>query len=257
MPCSQELRFFSKYSAKCTESEGKPTPVSTLVSANRIILVDDEYGYFLQSLPISSEVTEVVPTHGVDVRLTNLLSKDGMMSREEGVEAFVSDECLLLDNLRVDVGRAQGFDLRDEEIPNPFYSLDDLQPAALYKLPVWINTLLVRSSNNGLTSEVAMTFSDFLALPSIIFDHRSNSSSAVIQEESIGPSEMMVTTAGGIETSSIAGPRSLSTTLRFSNLLSIAVDRDWRVSISADTAPRSCWKFVKEVCTDLRTSSQA
>lgn len=136
MPYSQGLRLVSPYSARSTESEEKLTSVSTLVSANRIVLVDDENGDFLQSLPISSEVTEVVPTHRVDVRLTNLFSEDRVMSREEGVEALVSEECLLLDNLRVDIGRAQGFDLRDEEIPNPFDSLGHLQPTPSYELSV-------------------------------------------------------------------------------------------------------------------------
>ncbi len=56
----------------------------------------------------------------------------------------------------------------------------------------------------------------------------------------MGPSEIVLTTSGDIATSSIAGPRRVSTTLRFSSLVFIAVDRDCRVSISADTAPRSC-----------------
>lgn len=128
MLCSQELPSVSGGSAKSTGCEGKLTSVSTLVRANCVVLVDDENGNLLQSQFIPSEVTEVVPTHGIDVRLTNFLSKDRMVSREEGVEAFVSEECLLLDNLRVDIGRAQSLDLRDEEIPDPFYSLDNLQP---------------------------------------------------------------------------------------------------------------------------------
>lgn len=80
-------------------------------------------------------------------------------------------------------------------------------------------TFFVRSSSNGLTSEVAKTLCDPWDLASIIFDHRSSSSRALTQDESTCPSEIVVTTAGAMEISSIAGPRSFSTTFRFSSLV--------------------------------------
>ena len=68
---------------------------------------------------------------------------------------------------------------------------------------------------------------------------------------------MVFSTTGDIDTSSKAGPNSFSTASRFSSLPLSSVERDWRVSISADTAPKSLWKLARDASTDLRTSSHA
>ena len=60
---------------------------------------------FLESQSVTSKVTQVVPTHGVDVCLSNFISKLGMVSGQKEVEVFVSDECSLMNNLRIDAWR--------------------------------------------------------------------------------------------------------------------------------------------------------
>lgn len=121
----------------------------------------------------------------------------------------------------------------------------------------WGCTLLVKLSSRGLISDTDLTASVATSLTSMIVDLFSSSARAFNQFSSMGPSEIALTTAGDIDTSSTAGPSSLSTTLRFSNLVLRAVDRDCKVSISADTRPRSFWKLVREISTDFSTLSQA
>ena len=56
----------------------------------------------LKSQSVTCEVTQVVPTHGVDVCLSNFISKLGVMFGQKNVEVLVSNERSLLNNLRID-----------------------------------------------------------------------------------------------------------------------------------------------------------
>ena len=47
-------------------------------------------------------MAQVVPTHSVDVCLSNFISKLGMMLSQEKVEILVSNERSLLNDLRID-----------------------------------------------------------------------------------------------------------------------------------------------------------
>jgi hypothetical protein len=53
--------------------------------------------------------------------------------------------------------------------------------------------------------------------------------------------------------SSTAGPKSFSTVRLFSSFELSELERVWRLSISEETAPRSAWKPVRKVSTELRT----
>ena len=57
----------------------------------------------LESQSITCKVTQVIPTHGVDVCLSNFIRKLGMMPGQEKIEVLVSNECSLLNDLRIDV----------------------------------------------------------------------------------------------------------------------------------------------------------
>lgn len=72
---------------------------------------------------ITGEVVGVIPAHSVDVCLADVVGQLGLISRKESVQVFVFDETLLLDNLGVDVERAEGFNLRDKIIADTFHSL--------------------------------------------------------------------------------------------------------------------------------------
>ncbi len=117
-------------------------------------------------------------------------------------------------------------------------------------------TFFVKSSNSGLTPSTALMLILLFTLPSMMLDRFSICSKALIQLSSIASSEIFLTMSGDMLISSTAGRRSFSTVLRFSSFVFRAVDRDCNVWISAETTPRSVWKLVREVSTDLRTSSQ-
>lgn len=57
------------------------------------------------------------------------------MPSQERIQIFVANERLLLDDLRIDIGRSQGFDLGNEEIPNPFDSLSTRQHSKFLQVP--------------------------------------------------------------------------------------------------------------------------
>jgi hypothetical protein len=92
-------------------------------------------------------------------------------------------------------------------------------------------------SRSGLMSSMALVDSDsFLFMAAYLL---AISSRAWIQLSSKGPSDMVLTVTGDTLISSTAGPSNASTFLLFSSLAVSCVDRVWRLSISADTAPSS------------------
>ena len=80
----------------------KHTSLVHLVS-QRIMLVYSVQGYLLESHSIACEVTQVVPTHSVDVSLRNLIGKLGIMFGQKKIKVLVRNECSLLNDLRIDV----------------------------------------------------------------------------------------------------------------------------------------------------------
>ena len=66
-----------------------------------IMLVHSVLGDLLESQSITTKVSQVVPTHSVDVCLSNFISKLGMMFGQEDV--LISNECSLLNDLRIDI----------------------------------------------------------------------------------------------------------------------------------------------------------
>lgn len=99
------------------------TSMSSLVSTDRIIPVDHKDGELVESILVPREVTEVVPTHRIDICLSNLFPKDRMVSGKETVELLVANERLVLNNLSINTGRPQGFYLRHEQVSDSFDSL--------------------------------------------------------------------------------------------------------------------------------------
>ena len=67
------------------------------------MLVHGVQGDLLESQSIACEVTQVVPTHSVDISLRNFIGKLCMMFGQEKIQVFVSNECSLLNDLRIDV----------------------------------------------------------------------------------------------------------------------------------------------------------
>ncbi|CAI6330672.1 unnamed protein product [Periconia digitata] len=104
---------------------------------------------------------------------------------------------------------------------------------------------LMRSTRRGLTSSSALMSGWSLVFVDMILDRFSISARARTNPSSMGPSAILRTMTGAMLMSSTAGPSIRSTTLRFSNLVLSAMERFWRDSISADTAPRSAWKLVR------------
>lgn len=98
------------------------------VSADCIEFIDCVHFDFSQSIVVSREMMEVVPSHRIDICLCNFAGKDGMVSRKISVEVFEPHQTLLLDYLRVNVGRAERLDLGDQKIPN---ALDGLIAVSL------------------------------------------------------------------------------------------------------------------------------
>lgn len=67
-----------------------------------IMLVHSVQRNLLESHSIACKVTQVVPTHSVDVCLGDFIRKLGMMFGKEKIEVLVSNESSLLNDLRVD-----------------------------------------------------------------------------------------------------------------------------------------------------------
>ena len=78
------------------------TSLIHLVS-QRIMLVYIVQGDLLKSHSIACKVTQVVPTHSIYVSLRNLIGKLDMMFGQEEIKVLVSNECSLLNDLRIDV----------------------------------------------------------------------------------------------------------------------------------------------------------
>lgn len=195
-------------------------------------MVEGEEG---EGVAVAGEVGEEVPARRIDVGTAEVFGEGGVVVGEEGIEGFVVEEGLLLDYLGVDVGGAERFDGRDKVVSYSLYCLSIFSIPPRDRGGTVRGTLLVKLSSRGLISDTDLTTSVAFSLSSMIFDRFSSSARAFNQFSSIGPSEIARTTAGDMETSSTAGPSSFSTTLRFSNLVFRAVDRDCSVSISADT----------------------
>lgn len=70
-----------------------------------IMLVHTVQGDFLESQSIACEVTQVVPPHGVDICLSNLIGELGMMFGKEKIEVLEINESSLLNDLCIDVWR--------------------------------------------------------------------------------------------------------------------------------------------------------
>lgn len=91
--------------------------------AENVVFVEDMELELFQCLLVPGELVEIVPAHGVKVCLTYFARKHGLVPVEKGEEILELEEVLLLDNLRIDIGRPQRLDLSDKEVP---YSLDSL-----------------------------------------------------------------------------------------------------------------------------------
>lgn len=72
------------------------------VFAKSIMLVHSVQRDLLDSHSVVCKVAEVVPTHSVDVCSSDFISKLGMMFSQKIIEILVSNECSLLNDLRVD-----------------------------------------------------------------------------------------------------------------------------------------------------------
>ena len=79
----------------------RPTSLIRLISQS-IMLVHSMKRNLLESQSVTCKVTEVVPTHGVDVCLSDFISELGVVFGQKNVEVFVSNECSLLNDLRID-----------------------------------------------------------------------------------------------------------------------------------------------------------
>ncbi len=53
---------------------------------------------------VAGEITQVIPTHRVDIRLPNLFPEDRVVSSQETVQLLVTNKRLLLNDLSIDVG---------------------------------------------------------------------------------------------------------------------------------------------------------
>ena len=58
---------------------GSHTSLSARIGAKSIVFINDEQWYLLKSLLVLCEMTEVIPAHGIDVCLADLLCKLRMM----------------------------------------------------------------------------------------------------------------------------------------------------------------------------------
>lgn len=127
-------------------------------------------------------MAEVVPAHGIDVGLSDFIGELSVVPGEEGVEVSIFEEVLLLDNLSVDVRRAQGLDLSNQIVTDALYGLDILLEvkSRIHRVE-GSHTLFVKSSRSGLISVTARILTGPLNFSSITFDRFSNSSSASIQ----------------------------------------------------------------------------
>lgn len=64
-----------------------------------------------ERLQVACEIGRKVPAHRIDVRLGDLPSQCRVGFREIAEKVFELHETLLLNNLRVDIGRSHGSDL--------------------------------------------------------------------------------------------------------------------------------------------------
>ena len=67
-----------------------------------IMLVHSIPRDLLESLSVTCKVTQVVPAHSIDICLGDFISKLGMMFGQEKVDILISNECSLLNDLRID-----------------------------------------------------------------------------------------------------------------------------------------------------------
>ena len=70
--------------------------------AQSIMLVHSVQRYLLECQSIARKVAQVVPTHSVNVCLCDFIGKLRMVFGQEKIEVFVSNECSLLNDLRID-----------------------------------------------------------------------------------------------------------------------------------------------------------
>lgn len=119
-------------------------------------------------------------------------------------------------------------------------------------------TLRVSFSNKGPSSADALLGcdpgEDFFLNAAVLL---SSSDRIFVQDSSIRPVEILVTTSGDTLSSSTSGPKAFSTSLRFCSRRFSADERSCNDSISADTAARSFRKLARFFSTEFRTSSQA
>lgn len=177
------------------------------------------------------------------------------MFLEKGEEVFEFYKVLLLDDLRVDVGRAEGFDLSDQEVSYSFDGLGLVSEEGK-KGKGKVNTLSTSFSISGPISDSAFVcvWDEFFFWAAALL---STSANTLTHASSMWPSDILETTRGDTLSSSTTGPSPFSTAFLFSNLTVRAVDLDWRLSMSADTAARSLRKLVRFDSTEDRISSQA
>lgn len=69
----------------CSEWSSRGTSLDIWISANGIVLVDSKDRYPLEAMLIPRKVTQVIPTHSVDIRLTDLFGKHRVMSSQKRV----------------------------------------------------------------------------------------------------------------------------------------------------------------------------
>lgn len=68
----------------------------------RIMLVYSVQRNLLESQSIARKVTQVVPTHRVDICLSNFIGKLDMMFGQEEIKVLISNKGSLLNDLRID-----------------------------------------------------------------------------------------------------------------------------------------------------------
>lgn len=177
------------------------------------------------------------------------------------VEIFEFEKPLLLDNLRIYVGRSQSFDLCNDEVPNAlnglFKKLSASRGLGLSNRPCTSPTFCTNFSSSGPRSDEALTCCGSSAFLLCEVARRSSSVSNLGQDSSTWPVAIFVIISGDTLSSSTNGLSAFSTSFLFSSLLFRAVERSCNDSISAETVAKSLRKLVRFVSTELRISSQA
>lgn len=77
----------------------------------------------LEGSVVALEVAEIVPTHGVDVGLTDFFRKLGVVGGHKEEELLIADKTLLLDDVGICTGDPNSFDFRHEEIADSLNGL--------------------------------------------------------------------------------------------------------------------------------------